>query len=177
MTSIEQLVQNIDAHLDALRQEIEALTSARHELVSNGAGPTQPTPTRSGRGRLRPDSDQEPDRSTEPTLAGNLYRLLTDRRRAEYRRVVRSLKCRPAARTATAARDGAHRSRPADPTGWWLTMARRRHRGRVDRAARSGAWQLAHTMADEPIRPVCRSRGEARRQLSNGQSLAQNAPR
>jgi predicted Rossmann fold nucleotide-binding protein DprA/Smf involved in DNA uptake len=76
MTSIEQLVQSIDAHLEELRVEIEALTRARQKLLANGAGSGRPTPVQGRRRARRRDRGPESRRSTEVVPTGRLHRLL-----------------------------------------------------------------------------------------------------
>jgi hypothetical protein len=77
MTSIEQLIQTIDAHLGKLRGEIEALTQARQALMADGAAPPRTSPTRARRSARRPGRSQQSRRSsTEVAPAGKLHRLL-----------------------------------------------------------------------------------------------------
>jgi predicted Rossmann fold nucleotide-binding protein DprA/Smf involved in DNA uptake len=76
MKSIEQLVQSIDARLEELRGEIEALTQARQQLQAQGAAPARPTPVRARRKASPRGPNQASHRSTEEAPAGKLDRLL-----------------------------------------------------------------------------------------------------
>jgi hypothetical protein len=76
MTTIEQLVQSIDAHLETLHGEIEALTQARQELVANGAAPIRAAPARPRRGATRGGRRRQSRPSAEVAPAGKLHRLL-----------------------------------------------------------------------------------------------------
>jgi hypothetical protein len=77
MTTIEQLVQSIDTHLEELRGEIEALRRARQKLVANGAAPDRRAPAPARRQARRRSRSQRSRRATEVAPAGKLHRLLT----------------------------------------------------------------------------------------------------
>ena len=75
MKTIEQLVESVDAYLETLRAEIEALTQAREKLVADAAPVARPTPARPpARRRVQ---RQRPERSTEVAPAGKLHMLLS----------------------------------------------------------------------------------------------------
>jgi hypothetical protein len=76
VTLIDQLVDSIDAHVEELRGEIEALTQARQKLLANGAAPGRRTLTPARRQTERRARRQEPRRSSEVAPAGKLHRLL-----------------------------------------------------------------------------------------------------
>ena len=76
MKTIEQLVQSIDAHLETLRGEIEALTQARQKLVANGGAPPHPAPAGPRRGITRGGRGQQSPPSSDVAPAGKLHRLL-----------------------------------------------------------------------------------------------------
>jgi hypothetical protein len=76
MTSMEQLVESIDAQLEQLRGEIHALTQARQELLAEGAAPGRQSPTPARAQTRRRARKQEPQRSRDVAPAGKLHRLL-----------------------------------------------------------------------------------------------------
>jgi hypothetical protein len=76
MTTIEQLVQSIDAHLEQIHGEIEALMQARRELLADGAAPARPTPVPDRRQTGRRARKPQPRPSTEVAPWGKLHRLL-----------------------------------------------------------------------------------------------------
>jgi hypothetical protein len=76
MTSVEQLVQSINARLEQVNGEIEALSRARQELLANGAASARRTPTPARLRTGRSAQKQQSQRSTEVAPAGKLHRLL-----------------------------------------------------------------------------------------------------
>jgi predicted Rossmann fold nucleotide-binding protein DprA/Smf involved in DNA uptake len=76
MTSIEQLVQSIDAHLEELRAEIEALTRARQRLVADAAAASRATPAPARRRASSRGRSQASRRPPEMTPTGKLHKML-----------------------------------------------------------------------------------------------------
>jgi hypothetical protein len=76
VTTIEQLVQSIDARLETLLKEIEALTRARGELVADDVASARPAQARARRPPRRRGRSQASRRSMEVPPAGKLHRLL-----------------------------------------------------------------------------------------------------